>query len=72
MTFKLMVAFHPKAVFWIYLQKRIYQRSQIWIRNLIWEYEITGQNLVEHRLVTISLEGSHSTRHLIKNNAQSP
>ena len=72
MTFKLMVAFHPKAVFWIYLQKRIYQRSQIWIRNLIWEYEITGQNLVEHRLVTISLEGSHSARHLIKNNAQSP
>ena len=72
MTFKLMVAFHPKAVFWIYLQKRIYQRSQIWIRNLIWEYEITGQNLVEHRLITISLERSHSARHLIKNNAQSP
>ena len=72
MTFKLMVAFHPKAVFWIYLQKRIYQRSQIWIRNLIREYEITRQYLVEHCLVTVSLEGSHPTSHFVKNNAQSP
>ena len=67
-----MMAFHSKAVFWIYLQKRIYQRSQIWIRNLIREYEITRQYLVEHCLVTISLEGSHPTSHFVKNNAQSP
>lgn len=67
-----MVAFHTKAVFWIYLQKRIYQRSQIWIRNLIWEYEITRQYLVEHCLVTASLKRSDSAGHFIENNAQCP
>jgi hypothetical protein len=67
-----MMTFHPKAVFWIYLQKRIYQRSQIWIRNLIWENKITRQYLVEHCLVTISLERSNPAGHLVKNNAQSP
>ena len=67
-----MMTFHPKAVFWIYLQKRIYQRSQIWIRNLIWENKITRQYLVEHCLVTFSLERSNPAGHLVKNNAQSP
>ena len=72
MILQLMMPPHTKAVFWIYLQKRINQRSQIWIRNLIREYEFTGQYLVEHCLVTVSLERSYPARHLIKNNAQCP
>ena len=72
MVSKLMVTFHSKAVFWVELQERINQGSQIGIRNLFWIAEITCKDLVEHSLIIIGLEWSHPTSHLIENHTQSP